>query len=264
MITENTQTKGQFPRTKISVAIITKNEAHNLSRLIKSCARFDEVFVLDSNSTDGTCDIARSLGATVQIATWKGFGAQKQFAVTHCSNDWVLSLDADEELTPQLSKTIGELPLEDSAEAFELKRVNYFLGNRVRFSGWQDDFVIRLFHRGKAYYSDRLVHEKVVGFEKKTRLTRGHLNHYSYQSKEDVDRKVELYSDLGAKELLKKRKKCFGWMHTSIKTIFSLLRTLILKLGLLDGKTGWQISIMNARVTYRKCKKFDQLLVGHN
>ena len=245
---------------KISVAIITKNEAPNISRAIKSCIQFDEVVIIDSESSDQTTTIAESMGARCIIQAWLGFGDQKQRAVELCSNDWILSLDADEELTPALVERIKSLDLSDDAEAFSIKRVSFFLGKPVRFSGWQNDYVIRLFNRTHAHFSPRLVHEQIMGYKKATPLSGPAIKHYSYQSVADVEKKVDLYSELGAKELLKTRKTKFRSWAIFVKPIFAFIRTFFLRLGILDGLTGFKISLMNTRVTFLKCQKFNQLL----
>lgn len=245
---------------KISACIITKNEAHNISRAIKSCNQFEEVVVVDSESSDHTSTIAETMGARCVIQPWLGFGEQKQRAVELCSNDWILSLDADEELTPAIVERIKSLDLSDDAEAFSIKRVSFFLGKPVRFSGWQNDYVVRLFNRTHAHFSSRLVHEQIIGYEKITTLTGPVIKHYSYQSVAEVEKKVDLYSELGAKELLKTRKTKFRSWAIFVKPIFAFIRTFFIRLGILDGLTGFKISLMNTRVTFLKCQKFNQLL----
>lgn len=245
---------------KISVCIITKNEAHNISRAINSCNQFEEVVVVDSESSDHTTTIAESMGARCVIQPWLGFGEQKQTATELCSNDWVLSLDADEELTPALVERIKSLNLSDDAEAFSFKRVSFFLGKPVRFSGWQHDYVVRLFNRNRAHFSPRLVHEQIIGYKILSKLTGSSLRHYSYQSVADVEKKVDLYSELGAIELLKIRKTNFSPWVIFMKSIFAFIRTLFIRLGIFDGLTGFKIALMNARVTFLKYQKFNQLL----
>ena len=245
---------------KISACMITKNEAHNISRAIKSCNAFDEILIIDSESSDNTTKIAESMGARCIVQTWLGFGEQKQRAVEYCSNDWILSLDADEELTPALVERIRSLDLSDDAEAFSIKRVSFFLGKPVRFSGWQNDYVVRLFNRTHAYFSPRLVHEQIMGYKKVTTLTGPAIKHYSYQSVADVEKKVDLYSELGAKELLKTRKTKFRSWIIFVKSIFAFIRTFFIRLGILDGFTGFKISLMNTRATLLKYQKFNQLL----
>ena len=132
---------------KISVAIITKNEAGNIKSAINTCTKFDEVVVLDSGSSDMTLLIAEAAGAICHQSPWEGFGKQKQRAVMLCKNDWILSLDADECLSNELINEILSLDLDNPKVAYRFKRSNYFLGTRVRFSGWQNDFVIRLFNK---------------------------------------------------------------------------------------------------------------------
>lgn len=245
---------------KISVFIITKNEAHNIARAIRSCRQFDEILILDAESDDGTCTIAGALGAKCKIQPWLGFGHQKQKAAENCSNDWVLSLDADEELTPALLNQIINLDLNDPQQVFSFKRVSYFLGKPVHFSGWQNDYLVRLFNRKNSHFSSRIVHERVVGYKRKTRIYEGEIKHYSYQSATDVEKKIQLYSELGATEIFKTRKKRLNVWMILLKTAFAFIRTFFIRLGLFDGLIGFQIALMNSRVTFRKYQKFNLLL----
>lgn len=244
---------------KISVATITKNEEINISRLITSCNNFHEIVIVDSGSEDSTVETAAALGAKCFFSQWRGFGLQKQSAIDSCSNDWILSLDADEEVSDALGQEITSLTLNDAAIAYEIRRVSYFLGKPVRFSGWRNDYVVRLFNRKKVYVSDQLVHEKIIGYERKIRLTRGVLYHYPYQSTDDVDRKVQLYGELGAQQLLETRVMPTGLFLAHAKSIFAFVRTFILRLGFLDGWTGFQIANMNRKVTLKKYKRFVEL-----
>ena len=215
--------------------------------------------IVDNHSDDGTTEIAGTLGAKCIQQNWLGFGKQKQTAVDLCPTDWILALDADEELTKALRFEIQSLTLNDPSQAYEIKRLSFFLGRPVRFSGWQKDYVVRLFNRKEAYFTDRLVHEKVTGYKKKNRL-KSFLKHYPYQSIEDVERKITLYSDLGSKELFKARTSHAAETTILAKACYAFFRTFLVRQGFLDGFTGLQISIMNARTTYLKYRKFNQLL----
>ena len=247
-------------KAKISVAIITKNEARNITRLLHSTKTFNEVVVVDSQSHDETLKIATSLGAKTITQEWLGYGKQKQFAVNACENDWIFSLDADEELSHDLVNELSDLDMSDDTRAFEIKRSSFFLGHKVRFSGWRNDYVVRIFNRKRAHFSDREVHEKVIGYTTLETL-KGHLLHYPYQSHADIKRKTEIYSLLGAKELQKSRVQPMKAWVLRAKAFFSFVRTYVFQLGLLDGRAGLQIAMMNSKCTYLKYFKFNKLLL---
>jgi glycosyltransferase involved in cell wall biosynthesis len=244
---------------KISVAIITKNEAQNIGRAVISCTKFDEIIVLDSGSDDETLTIARAAGATCLQSPWDGFGKQKQRAVELCANDWILSLDADEQLSDGLINEIETTDFTDPSVAYRMKRINYFLGKRVRFSGWQNDYVIRVFNKNCCQIDDRLVHEKVVGYAALETFNHPCF-HFTYAKRSEIEDKVDRYSRLAAAELLKKRTKPIAKPLYLLKASFAFTRTFILKLGILDGITGMQIAAMNYRYTYLKYKRFNLYL----
>ena len=244
----------------ISISIITKDEERNIERLLASCEGFKDIVVIDSGSNDQTVEIANALGATCLEMQWMGFGLQKQLAVEACQYDWVLSLDADEELSSELLTAISRLELSDPSTAFEFKRKSYFLGRPVNFSGWQNDCVVRLFNRTTSNFSDQLVHEKIIGYNKKIRVNDGCIYHHSYQSEDDVNRKTDLYGSLGAEELARNRRTPYSSLMIAAKSVFAFFRTFILRLGILDGPTGLRISLMNAKVTYGKYQKFNKLV----
>ena len=143
----------------ISVVIITLNEESNIKRCLDSVRLFDEIIIVDSGSTDQTIDIAEKHGAKVIRHEWLGFGPQKQYAVNQASHDWVLSLDADEYLSSDLIEDVQNARLDDPSSAFAINRRSFFLGKEVKYSGWSPDWVIRLFNRNNACFTDDLVHE---------------------------------------------------------------------------------------------------------
>src|SRR5690554_5647688 len=146
----------------LSVIIITKNEAHNIGDCLDSVAFADECIVVDSGSTDDTCAIARAKGArVVQTDDWPGFGPQKNRALDLATKTWVLSLDADERVTPELAREI-QTSIHDSAlDGYRIARLSNFCGRWIRHSGWWPDYVLRLIRRGKGRFTDSLVHESI-------------------------------------------------------------------------------------------------------
>ncbi|MCC7007102.1 MAG: glycosyltransferase family 2 protein [Ottowia sp.] len=246
-------------RVSLSVVIITCNEAINIGDCIRSLGDLaTEVIVVDSGSTDDTIALARAAGAQVVSTTlWPGFGPQKNYALTLAQCDWVLSLDADERLTPLLREYIVQAIQRGDGDGYWLPRRSYFLGQPVRYCGWYPDNVLRLFRRTCGRFSDDLVHERVV-LTGKSAWLREPLLHYSYRHRDDVARKVAQYASAGAQQLFMRGKRSTP-MQAVLRAAWAFVRTYFLKMGILDGQTGWGIAHMNRRVTYYKYKKLIDL-----
>src|SRR5215211_4924443 len=146
---------------RLSAIVITSNEAAHIAECLHSVAFCDERIVVDCGSADATQDLAREAGAHVSFHPFGGFGAQKNFALSLATGDWVLSIDADERVTPALAAEI-HAAISGDADGFEMPRLSHFCGRPMRHSGWYPDYVLRLFRRGRARFSDRLVHERVI------------------------------------------------------------------------------------------------------
>jgi glycosyltransferase involved in cell wall biosynthesis len=231
----------------LSIAIIVRNEERNLARTLASVRFADEIVVVDSDSTDGTVEIARSFGAKVFNRPWPGFAAQKNFAIEQCTGDWILSLDADEELSPELRGEIQALlGAQPPADAFFVKRRNLFLGRWVRHGGYYPDPKLRLLRRSAANvawprFEDRPVHE-TIAFEGKAATLDYDLIHHAYPTLEDYIEHMDRYSTLGA-ELLVARKRtsrgvaAFCW-NILIVPVFTFVWNFLFRLGFLDGREG--------------------------
>lgn len=234
---------------KLSVIIITKNESANIRACLESVAWADEIVVVDSASTDGTLEIAREFTPQVHVhADWPGFGAQKNRALDYASKDWVLSLDADERVTPELRAEIEAVLLDARADGYEIPRLSSFCGRFMRHSGWHPDYVLRLFRRGKARFSDALVHESVQLQGSKARL-RQPLLHYSYRDFEDVLSKLNSYSSAAA-AMLERRGKRGSLAQAVLHGVWAFIRTYLLRAGFLDGREGFMLAVMNAENSY--------------
>jgi glycosyltransferase involved in cell wall biosynthesis len=237
---------------RLSAIIITRNEASNIGDCLDSLAFCDERIVVDSDSTDGTLLIAREKGARVATHGWKGFGPQKNYALSLAHGDWVLSIDADERVTPELAQEILKTIAEGRADGFELSRRSSFCGRMMRHSGWFPDRVLRLFRRDKGRFTDDLVHERVVCDGKIARLENS-LLHYPVARLEDAIRRMDSYSTLGAAQIAPERKISFftGILHAS----FTFFRIYVLRLGFLDGAEGFLLAVANAEGTYYRYMK---------
>lgn len=241
----------------LSVVLITRNEAANIRACLESVSWADEIIVVDSGSTDDTVAICREFTPHVFVtADWPGFGPQKNRALDHASQDWVLSLDADERVTPELRAQL--LTAMDSAhDGFYLPRLSQFCGRFIRHSGWYPDYVLRLFRRGAARFSDDLVHESVQLHGSSGKLN-SPLLHYSYLTQDDVERKVEHYSSSAAQQMFRAGRHASS-IDAPLRGGWAFLRTYCLRLGFLDGHAGWDIARMNARTTYWKYRKLAAL-----
>ena len=240
--------------TGIAVIVITRNEATRLRACLASVAFASEIIVVDSGSTDGTVALAKELGAKVtQTTDWPGFGAQKNRALDLVTSGWVLSIDADERVTPQLGEQILSAVARIDHAAYSVSRRSSFCGQYMLHSGWYPDRVVRLFRRGSARFSDDLVHESLQVQGSVGRLD-GELLHESFDDFEAVLDKVNRYSTAGAQALHAKGVKgSFGKAlgHAS----WAFLRTYIVKRGFLDGKLGLALAISNAQGTYYRYLK---------
>jgi glycosyltransferase involved in cell wall biosynthesis len=240
---------------RISVAIITKNEELAIGRCLQSVSWADEVIVLDSGSTDKTVDIARELGAKVSVTSdWPGFGPQKNRALDLATGDWILSLDADEWVTPELHEEMRLiLTGEPEFDAYRLPRSSSFCGRYMRHSGWWPDYVVRLFRRGTARISDDIVHERTL-VDGAVGTLRNPLLHETYVDLEDMQEKFARYSTLGA-QTLHERGARGGLAKGLLHGLAAFLRTYLLRRGFLDGREGFMLAVANAEVAYYKYVK---------
>jgi glycosyltransferase involved in cell wall biosynthesis len=244
----------------LSAIIITRNEAHNLHDCLQSMQGLvDEIIVVDSQSTDATIAIAKQHGAKVaQPADWPGFGPQKNRALDLTTCDWVFSIDADERVTPELAGEIKSLLETSGAEvAYKLPRLSSYCGKFIHHAGWQPDYVLRLFKRGTARFSDDLVHERVVT-QQPVHALENHLLHYSYLNFSQVLSKVDAYSTASAKQAYArgKRSSVAGALGHGAWAFF---RTYVIRRGFLDGGHGLALSISNAETSYYKYLKLWQM-----
>ncbi len=238
---------------RLSVIVITRNEAPRIARCLHSVAWADERVVLDSGSTDGTPELARQLGARVHHSSdWPGFGAQKNRAIDLAQGDWVLVLDADEWLTPELADAM-RAALAGPPRAYTLLRRSTFLGVTIRHGDWRNDRVLRLFPRGQARFTEVPVHERLET-TLPTRDLAGTLLHETYRTLEDVLEKTNRYSTLGAHDRLQ-RGKSATLPGAVLRGLWAWFRCYVLRLGLLDGSAGYMLAVMQAQVTYYKYAK---------
>ncbi len=233
-------------RLRVSVAMIVKNEAANLPRTLESVRWADDIVVVDSGSSDETVEIARAAGARVLEQQWLGFAAQKNFAISQCSNDWVLSLDADEVVDEELRREIERVVSgASSCEGFYLNRKNYFLGRWIRRAGFYPDAKLRLFRKNKVWFEERAVHESMK-FNGPTERLRGSLLHFAYPTLEAYFEHMNRYSSLGAEEAAKRSKRAGLVTDVVLRPLLTFVYNYIFRLGFLDGPEGFLLNLFHA------------------
>ena len=244
----------------LSVIVIAKDEEASIARTLESVAFADEVVVVDSGSTDRTVAIARELGAKVTMtADWPGFGPQKNRALDLAHGDWVLSLDADEWLTAESAEEIRRVVSANDAEvvAYRMPRRSSFCGRFLRHSGWWPDYVLRLFRRGRARFSDDVVHERVIADGKIETLSLP-IMHETFVDLEDLVDKMNRYSTHGAQQLQREGKSS-SLVEAIARALWAFFRTYVLRAGFLDGREGFMLAWATAEGTYYRYAKLMRL-----
>lgn len=249
----------------LSAIIITLNEETNLEECLASLQGIvQQIVILDSGSKDKTIEIAKRYHAIVDIsAEWKGFGHQKNQALSMADTDWVLSIDADERLTPELAQEISKaIENPEGFECFALPRSSWYCGRFINHSGWSPDYVDRLFKRGTACFSNDIVHERLLPQGKSMRLNNP-LLHYSFRNFSQVLQKLDRYSTASAEQAFARGKRASIFSALG-HGLWAFVRTYFLKKGFLDGAQGLALAISNAEGTYYKYLKIWQLgLIEH-
>jgi glycosyltransferase involved in cell wall biosynthesis len=238
---------------RLSAIIITRNEGRNIGPCLDTLAFCDERIVVDCGSEDDTVERARQHGAQVDHHAFAGFGAQKSFALSLATGEWVLSVDADERVSPALAAEIAAAIAEGRADGYEMPRRSSFLGRVMRHSGWYPDYVLRLFRRGRARFSDDIVHERVLCDGRVLRLKEP-LLHYPMDRIEDALSRLDRYSSAGAEKIIASGRRvtfASGFLHG----FWTFLRTYIFRAGFLDGREGLLLAIVNAEGAYYRYMK---------
>ena len=244
---------------RLSACLITLNEEHNLPRALASLAGIaDEIVIVDSGSTDRTREIARENGAAFFERAWTNYSEQKNFAAAHAQNGWILSLDADEELSSALQTSLLNWKnQEPQFNVYEMARRTWYLGAWIRHSGWYPDYQRRLYRRDAAQFSG-IVHESLK-FEGKPGRLNGDLLHYTVRSFEEHEANVERYTTLAAKQMFEAGRR--NWRSAMwFATPWSWFQNFILRGGVLDGFRGARIARMAARSVRLKYAKLGKLI----
>lgn len=239
----------------LTVIVITHNEQANISDCLKSLDFADEIIVVDSSSTDHTADLARALGADVHVtADWPGFGPQKNRALALAKGQWVLSVDADERVSDALrGEIVNAMSRETGPAVYRFPRRSRYCGQFMQHSGWSPDWVVRLFRRGSAKFSDDLVHEKLM-VKGAVGDLKSPLLHLSFPDFEAVLDKANRYSSAGA-QAMRLRGKAASLYGAIGHGLWAFFRTYVLRRGFLDGQLGLALAISNAEGTYYRYAK---------
>ena len=243
---------------KISVAIITHNEERNIRDCLESVKWADEIVVVDNGSTDETINICQEYRARVYQEGWKGFSGQKNSAIEKTANEWVLSLDADERIGPELRQEIETALQGDSpVDGYWIARKNYFLGRWVRHCGWYPDRNLRLFRKSRGRFTERAVHEKVE-VQGKTANLNHPLVHETYRSLSDFFIRSDRYSTLAAGEMGRQGRK-YRWGDVFFRPPLTFLQMYLLRAGFLEGYWGFLLSVLYSYYTFAKYAKLKEL-----
>ncbi len=240
-------------RVRVSATIITKNEEDHIAACLQSARLVaDEIIVLDSGSTDRTVEIARQYADIVEVTDWPGFGIQKQRALKKASGDWVLSIDADERITPALAREINHHLADPDADAYKLPWAVTIYGTRLDF-GRSGRAPLRLFRREGVRFSDALVHERILIPEgRKTKTLSGRLTHYTHRDFGHSLEKSAKYAWLGSQEKQRQGKKTRTMLYPALRGWLTFIQVYLLRFGFLDGAVGYLTAVTYAQVTFNK------------
>ena len=238
----------------LSAVLITKNSERTIRRCLESLSFADEIVVVDSGSTDGTLEICREFGVRVhETSDWPGYGPQKNRALEHAKNEWVLSIDSDEWVSTSLREELERAMTAGVHAAFAMPRRSSFCGRFMRHSGWWPDYVVRLFKRGTARFSDDLVHERVIVDGSVGRL-REPILHEAVTDIDQMVSKLNVYSTSGAQMRYARGER--ATLTTAVlHGAWTFFRTYVLRRGFLDGREGFLLAVLNAEGSYYRYVK---------
>jgi glycosyltransferase involved in cell wall biosynthesis len=243
---------------KLSVTVVAKNEAADLGAALASVAWADEIVVVDSHSTDETVAIARQYTDRVVVHDWLGHIEQKNYAASLASHDWILSLDADERVTPELATELQALKAGESPEAaFRIPRVTWHLGRWIRTTDWYPDYQDRFYDRRRARWTGRYVHEALQTDGSRGQLA-GEIQHYAYRDIADHLETIDRYTTLAARQMQEDGRRA-GLVQLAGHPPLAFLRNYIARGGIRDGVPGFIISSMNAYYVFLKFAKLREL-----
>jgi glycosyltransferase involved in cell wall biosynthesis len=242
---------------KLSVTVITRNEAANIAAALASVSWADEIVVVDAESTDATVALARQFTDRVIVRAWPGYVGQKNYAATLASHDWILSLDADERVTPQLASEVRQVIAQPANAAYRLPRVTWHLGRWIRTTDWYPDYQVRLYDRRACQWSGQRVHEALTVSGAIGDL-HAELQHYPYHSISDHLETIDRYTTFAALQMRERGRRA-GILQLVGHPPLAFLRNYIIRGGIRDGAPGFVISALNAYYVLLKFAKLWEL-----
>jgi len=243
----------------ISVVVITYNEEKRIEAALQSVAALaSEIVVVDSFSIDNTVKIARKFTNRIFQRKWTNFADQKNYGNSQTSFPWILSLDADERVSPELQEEILKFKQQEPQySGFSIPRQVFYLGKWIRHSGWYPDRKVRLFRKEDVHWEGNYVHEKLV-VQGKIKKLKNSIHHFTYQGLSDHLARINKFSDLGAQKLYAQKKKC-RWYHLAFLPFSRFLKSFCWKLGFLDGFAGLVISVLNGYAIFVRYAKLREI-----
>lgn len=238
---------------KISVCIICKNEETKIADCLASVSWADEIVIVDSGSTDNTLEIAKKFTDKIFIESdWQGFGEQRRRAESYATNDWIFAIDCDEVVSELLkNEIITNIAKANNQDVFCVNRLTNFCGKFIYHSGWYPDRIARIYNKNNFRYNNALVHEALDCKEGKKKHLKGDLLHYQYDDIYQYINKRNRYAMLGA-DAKRRRGKKSGLLQATSSAIFAFIRHYFLRLGILDGRLGFTIAIIQMQYTFNK------------
>ena len=236
---------------KLTVTVITRNEAAHIAAALRSVSWADEIIVIDSHSTDDTVEIARRHATRVDVRAWPGYSAQKNYAAEIAANDWILSLDADERVSPELAGEIAELMRRGpDAPGYRVPRVTWYLGRWIRSTDWYPDFQLRLYDRRAGRFNSRPVHESIE-LTGQPGVLRHDLQHYAYRDVSHHLETIDRYTTLAAEQWSAAGRRT-SVLQAAVHPPLAFLRNYALRGGFRDGAAGFLISALNSYYVFLK------------
>lgn len=244
----------------LTVSIITLNEERNLARTLESVKSFaDEIVIVDSGSTDKTEEIAKNFNAKFYFQKWLGYGLQRNKAIDLATSEWVLNIDADEEISPDLACEIKKIK-ENKNSQYEVYKINFMsvcFGKKIKYGGWSNSYRIRLFKKSAGRFNKNNVHEEFICKGEVGKIKQ-YIYHHSYSDLADYFEKFNKYTTLGAIEYYKKNKKA-NLFSIVFSPVFKFLRMYVFRLGFLDGLEGFLLATTSSLYTMVKYYKLREI-----
>jgi glycosyltransferase involved in cell wall biosynthesis len=245
---------------ELSIVIITNNEAFNIERTLLSVLKISsDIIIVDSDSTDNTLEICKKFPVRIYQHKWEGYAAQKNFGNNLTKNDWILSIDADEELSEELAQEIVKELQKPLADCYDLPFRTNFCGQWLSFGHWNPESHVRIFKKSQVHWNTDAVHEGlVISKNLNVKKLKGKVNHYTIRSLEHYSQKNDYYINLAAEKMKCANKKA-GIIKLYLSPAYRFIHSYIFKLGFLDGYFGYVIARETARVAYLKYKRINNL-----